>query len=434
MAKTKKAKHEKARTKEEKRRSQATEGARSPEQAPADEVGLDFARAWVTFPDPADDEQIFRCDLTWLTSRWTCIFGSGCQGIQAGRADDGCCTLGAHFSDEEDEERVAGHVARLTPDVWQHHDVGTQTGWVQEDEDGERQTRRWEGSCIFQNRPGFPAGAGCSLHILALREGREPLETKPDVCWQLPVRRTYDWIDRPDDTRVLQVTIGEYDRRGWGPGGHDLHWWCTSATSAHGAGDPVYVSYKPELTELMGKKGYAKLAALCEERLAATLPMAPHPADPKPRSPQAVAEAGEVGEVREEVEGEAGACRGRPGRRGPGALRRRGPGALSAQGPHGRGGSCSTGSRTGRGRSARWSATEAWGWAPGTSGSAWVSAPGATGAASASASASPASDAAGRGRDRSRRGPSSSRRCRPARWRSWRASGPRAPGRGRYRP
>ena len=168
------------------------------------------------------------------------------------------------------------------PTLWQYHDVGTESGWVQEDEDGERQTRRWEGSCIFQNRPGFPAGAGCSLHLLALREGREPLETKPDVCWQLPVRRTYDWIDRPDDTQILQVTIAEYDRRGWGPGGHDLHWWCTSATSAHGAGDPVYVSYKPELTELMGKKGYAKLAELCEERLAATLPMAPHPADPAP--------------------------------------------------------------------------------------------------------------------------------------------------------
>ena len=95
-----------------------------------DEKGLDFARAWVEFPDPADDEQVFRCDLTWLTSRWNCIFGSGCQGIQAGRADDGCCTLGAHFSDEDDEKRVAEHVARLTPELWQFHDVGTETGWV----------------------------------------------------------------------------------------------------------------------------------------------------------------------------------------------------------------------------------------------------------------------------------------------------------------
>ncbi|MCA6092357.1 hypothetical protein LE181_09305 [Streptomyces sp. SCA3-4] len=250
------------------------------EGAVPDEVGLDFARAWVEFPDPEDEDQVFRCDLTWLTSRWTCIFGSGCQGIKAGRADDGCCTLGAHFSDEEDEQRVAGHVARLTPDMWQFHDVGTESGWTQLDEDdGERQTRRWQGSCIFQNRPGFAGGAGCALHILALKEGREPLETKPDVCWQLPVRRTYDWIDRPDDTQVLQVTIGEYDRRGWGPGGHDLHWWCTSARSAHGAGEPVYVSYRAELIELMGKDGYAQLVKLCEERMASLLPMAPHPAD-----------------------------------------------------------------------------------------------------------------------------------------------------------
>ncbi|MFJ4011644.1 hypothetical protein [Streptomyces sp. NPDC090026] len=246
-----------------------------------DEKGLDFARAWAEFPDPADPEQVFRCDLTWLTSRWTCIFGSGCQGIRAGRADDGCCTLGAHFSDEDDERRVSEHVARLTPELWQFHETGTGTGWVQQDEDGERQTRRWKGSCIFQNRPGFPGGAGCALHILALREGREPLETKPDVCWQLPVRRTYDWIERPDDSRVLQISIGEYDRRGWGPGGHDLHWWCTSATSAHGAGEPVYVSYRAELTELMGKAAYEVLVELCEARLASSLPLvAPHPADP----------------------------------------------------------------------------------------------------------------------------------------------------------
>lgn len=52
-----------------------------------DEKGLDFARAWVEFPDPADEEQVFRCDLTWLTSRWTCIFGSGCQGNKPANQD-----------------------------------------------------------------------------------------------------------------------------------------------------------------------------------------------------------------------------------------------------------------------------------------------------------------------------------------------------------
>jgi hypothetical protein len=260
------------------------DGARR--RAVGDEVELDHARVWVEFPDPADAEQVFRCDLTWLTSRWHCIFGRGCQGITAGRGDDGCCTLGAHFADEDDERRVAEHAARLTPEIWQHYAEGhSKRGWAQDGEDegeeGERRTRRVDGACVFLNRAGFPAGAGCALHTLALREGREPLETKPDVCWQLPIRRTYEWVERPDGQQVLYVSIGEYDRRGWGPGGHDLHWWCTGAPTAHGASEPLYVSYRPELTQLMGKEGYDALAEHCEVRLAAQLPLlAPHPADP----------------------------------------------------------------------------------------------------------------------------------------------------------
>ena len=67
-----------------------------------------FPRIWVEFTDPADDDQIIRADLTWLTSRWNCIFGSGCAGVDAERPDGGCCTHGAHFSDEDDRDRVAG--------------------------------------------------------------------------------------------------------------------------------------------------------------------------------------------------------------------------------------------------------------------------------------------------------------------------------------
>lgn len=249
------------------------------------EVSLDFPRAWIEFPDPApredpeDAEQVFRCDLTWLTSRWTCVFGSACQGIAAGRAADGCCTLGAHWSDDDDEKRVMEWVGRLTPETWQHHDTGTADGVTEPDEDDEPRTRRVDGACLFLNRPGFAGGEGCALHAQALREGRHPLEAKPDVCWQLPIRRTYDWVDRPDDTRVLVVGIGEYDRRGWGPGGHDLHWWCTSATEAHVGSDPVYVTYEPELRELMGDPAYEELAKACKAHMATRY--APHPADPE---------------------------------------------------------------------------------------------------------------------------------------------------------
>src|SRR3954451_2785137 len=94
------------------------------------EVSVGFPRAWAEFGDPDDPEQVFRCDLTWLTSRWTCIFGRGCPGIYADRPDDGCCTLGAHFADTEDEERVAEAVSWLTAEQWQLRDVGLAQGWA----------------------------------------------------------------------------------------------------------------------------------------------------------------------------------------------------------------------------------------------------------------------------------------------------------------
>jgi hypothetical protein len=244
------------------------------------EVSIDFPRAWVEFVDPADDDQIFRCDLTWLTSRWQCIFGSGCQGIVDGRPDDGCCSLGAHFSDRDDEKRVRKYAAKLTDADWQFRKIGLRKG-ITEREDGSRRTRLVDDACVFLNRPGFPAGMGCALHAYALRVGKHPLETKPDVCWQLPIRRTYDHVTRPDDTEVLVVTIGEYDRRGWGSGGHDLHWWCTNSTEAHNASAPVYVTYQAELVELMGKKAYKELVKHCESRLAA---MSNGNAGPKGRS------------------------------------------------------------------------------------------------------------------------------------------------------
>jgi hypothetical protein len=241
---------------------------------------LDFPREWVEFADPDNAEQLFRADLTWLCSRWTCVWGQGCQGITPGRADAGCCTLGAHFSDTADEKRVRAASRRLTPETWQQYAVGRKRGITERDEDGDRRTRVVDGACVFLNQPGFAGGAGCALHGLALREGEHPLRTKPDVCWQLPIRRDYEWVTRPDDSRVLVISIGEYDRRGWGPGGHDLNWWCTGNTVAHGAAEPVYRSYQAELTELMGEAGYRELVRLCAVRESARRPVAAHPADP----------------------------------------------------------------------------------------------------------------------------------------------------------
>ena len=235
------------------------------------EAPLDLPRVWVEFTDPADEGQRYRCDLTWLTSSWTCIYGSGCKGVYADRPDDGCCTLGAHFTDKDDLKRVAGAMAELGEDEWQYHSVGTATGsrddWT-EKEDGARKTRVVDGACIFLNRPGFPAGDGCALHQHAVLTGVQPLSLKPDVCWQLPLRRTFRTVQLPDDTSYLEVTITEYDRRGWGPGGHDLDWYCSGNPEAHVGREPVYRSNRAELVELMGQAAYEQLAIRAEGHLA----------------------------------------------------------------------------------------------------------------------------------------------------------------------
>jgi hypothetical protein len=255
------------------------------------EVKLPFPRAFVEFSDPGDSNTVYRCDLTWLTSRWTCIFGSGCRGIYADRPDDGCCTLGAHFADGDDEKRVGKSVRQLTAEQWQYKKAAKKDGWVElegpdavaEGDEPARKTRVVDGACIFLNRPGFPAGSGCALHLLALYEGRPITETKPDVCWQLPLRRQYRSVTRTDETTYTEVTIGEYGRDGWGPGGHDLDWYCTSNTEAHHGREPVYRSSRNELLALMGAPAYETLVELCAEFESRRGKRLRHPADPPRR-------------------------------------------------------------------------------------------------------------------------------------------------------
>jgi len=231
------------------------------------ETALETPRTWVEFDNPDDPEERFRCDLTWLTSSWTCIFGAGCQGIYADAPDVGCCTLGAHFSDKDDLKNVKAVVRELGPDEWQYYDEGHSADGWREKEDGDWKTRVVDGACIFHNRPGFPAGSGCALHQHALLTGVAPHTVKPDVCWQLPIRRTYRTVELPDETSYLEISIGEYDRRGWGPGGHDLDWYCSGNPEAHVGVSPVYVSNEGELRHLMGDAAYDELARHCEAHL-----------------------------------------------------------------------------------------------------------------------------------------------------------------------
>ncbi len=239
------------------------------------ETPLDAPRTWAEFDDPADPDQRFRVDLSWLCSSWSCIFGSGCQGIYTDRPADGCCTLGAHFTDDDDLERVRAVVEELTPAEWElrpgtgkfgQKDPTKQSRWTEPDGDALK-TKVVDGACIFLNRPGFPGGAGCALHQKGVRAGRAPHTVKPDVCWQLPTRRSYRTVPRPDGTSYLEITITEFDRRGWGAGGHDLDWYCSGNTEAHVGREPLFRSNRAELIELMGEGAYAELEIRCQAHL-----------------------------------------------------------------------------------------------------------------------------------------------------------------------
>lgn len=235
------------------------------------------AHEWVSFQDP-DEARTWVFDVTFLLSRWTCIFGNGCQGVLTGPAPElmqGCCSYGAHFVDEADEQAVVAAAARLDATQWQHRAKGRRGGFVTTDDEGARITRLVDGACIFLNRPGFARGPGCALHVGALDAGERPLDWKPDVCWQLPLRRE----DVVEGDRVTS-TIRQWDRGNWGEGGAEFHWWCTESPEAFISETPVYLSLRDELIELTTNDAYNLVAAHCQARLGRAKPL-PHPATRK---------------------------------------------------------------------------------------------------------------------------------------------------------
>ena len=104
------------------------------------------------------------------------------------------------------------------------------------------------------------------------------VETKPDVCWQLPIRRPSATSSGRTARTYTEVSIAEYDRRGWGEGGHDLDWYCSGNTEAHIGADPVYLSNGTELIALMGQAAYDVLAGRCDAHLRSRSALTLHPA------------------------------------------------------------------------------------------------------------------------------------------------------------
>jgi hypothetical protein len=239
---------------------------------------------WVSFEDDERDTYVF--DLTFLTSAWTCIFGRGCPGVLDGPAaelEHGCCSYGAHFADKDDLRDTRKAIKRLKPSQWQFKNKAKKLGGpIYKNDDGETVTRVHKGACIFLNRPDFEGGAGCALHRAALEADERPLDWKPDVCWQLPLR-----LDtHTDDNEHTTFTLREWKRRDWGEGGDEFHWWCTDDPLAFRDARPVYVQLRDDIVEMIGEEMYDRLAAYLAQR--GTAVFLPHPALRKRTGPRPI--------------------------------------------------------------------------------------------------------------------------------------------------
>jgi hypothetical protein len=202
-------------------------------------------------------EEIVDGDITWrfddefLRSRWTCIWGRGCLGIldvPADHLNEGCCSIGAEMSDEDEAMLISAMAAMLSSDEMQHHgaelfdETRTNTAIV-------------DGACVFLNRTGFAGGAGCALHIGAINRDESPTEWKPSVCWQLPIR--VDWDPDGDDREI--ATVRRWTRADWGDDGVDMYWCCTEGERAYVGDRPVIESLSDELEAITGVAVHVEL-------------------------------------------------------------------------------------------------------------------------------------------------------------------------------
>jgi hypothetical protein len=203
-----------------------------------------------------DGDTTWRFDVEFLQSRWTCLYGKGCLGILAEPAEDlaqGCCSVGAELDGEDEARMIGALAATLEPTVFEHHAEAEADGIFSDDR--RAATRLVDGACIFLNRPGFAGGIGCALHLAALDAGESPIEWKPSVCWQLPLK--VDWEAGPGDTEV--ATVRRWARADWGEEGEPMAWCCTEGDRAYVGDRPVWESLAEEIEAVVGPAVHVEL-------------------------------------------------------------------------------------------------------------------------------------------------------------------------------
>jgi hypothetical protein len=203
-----------------------------------------------------DGETLWRFDTAFLRSRWTCIWGRGCLGILPEPAEhlgQGCCSVGAEMGDMDEARMISALGATLPAERFEHHEVASRDGVFRDDT--RSNTAVVDGACIFLNRPGFAGGAGCALHLAALDADERPIDWKPSVCWQLPIK--VDWAPGAGDTEV--ATLRRWTRDDWGDDGEPMAWCCTEGERAYVGEREVVDSLAEEIEALVGAPVFVEL-------------------------------------------------------------------------------------------------------------------------------------------------------------------------------
>lgn len=255
---------------------------------PGDQPGA--MKDWITISlPPASEEEearILHADMSFLLSWWGCIYGEGCPSVMVNAVDAeaGCCQIGVGIYDQE-YPKMKRMVEQLTPDDCDNYDLlmdlpnnkskRIRHKWhrdmTEDDYPTEGQSKHTlvvDGVCIFSNRSTGKVGSkgkvGCAFHHLAARTGVHYAETKPEICWQIPLAWSEEW---DENTRITTCSITGTPGHMWGEANQNAvdfpGYWCVESPDAYGHGDVkdmVFFRNEYELRKIMGDATYDLLA------------------------------------------------------------------------------------------------------------------------------------------------------------------------------
>jgi hypothetical protein len=231
-------------------------------------------KRWIEVRANVDEDTTwsYLADLDWLLSGYGCIFGKGCKGI-TGHADIGCCAEGVTSTGKEERKEINERALQLSPDEFEMYDVFH----------GKLESQAWEKktkgfwntfrvrkngveACVFANREGFKGGVGCAFHIAALNRGEDPIDWKPDACWQVPIE--VETIEKRRLT-IIRLMNEEDWYGGFRNGECFTHYWCAEDPNAWQNPEPFFRRCESELKlAIENDDAWEQIKAICEKEWA----------------------------------------------------------------------------------------------------------------------------------------------------------------------